>query len=224
MSSVFFNVRYSHFISVEVHFATFKTSFNTSSLFPELFPHKKFKFSLFFISLTESLPDYIPTTTSSTIETSDKRQIRRSTKTLILDAVLIFDEIICISSVCCDLRFYDLSRAGNLRLYIRNFPSPLNAFHFFECYDDEKNWKGQLNKDSDEGKKSRLIFGDFAGSIRLIEFSKNFRSQLRMGSMMRQISYQELMKVSEFILTILFKENCHAGLQTSEPIVKSIWN
>lgn len=144
--------------------------------------------SLIFDPSTDTIPD----TTSQTIELSDKRQIKRSTKTLILDATLIYDEIICISSVCCDLRFYDLTRAGNLRLYIRNFPSPLNAFHYFHYCDDDDE-----NNDDEGGKKSRLLFGDFVGSVRLIEFSKNFKAQLRIGSTIRQISYHELMKVKK---------------------------
>lgn len=115
---------------------------------------------------------------------------------------MIYNEIICISSVCCDLRFYDLTRAGNLRLYIRNFPSPLNAFHYFQyCDEEDNNCRGDddnnINRGNDEGKKSRLLFGDFAGSVRLIEFSKNFKAQFRMGSMIRQISYHELMKVKD---------------------------
>lgn len=131
-------------------------------------------------------------TTTPTIELSDKRQIKRSPRTLILDATIVCDEIICISSVCCDLRFYDLTRAGNLRLYIRNFPSPLNAFHHFSYEDDV------VNKKNDEGaKKSRLLFGDFAGSVRMIEFSKDFKALFRMGSMIRQISYHELIKVGK---------------------------
>lgn len=144
--------------------------------------------------------DSIPSTTSSSIELSDKRQIKRSTRVLVLDAILIYNEIICISSVCRDLRFYDLTRSGNLRLYIRNFPSPLNAFHYFQycadeehnnCHDDDNN----IKRSCDEGKKSRLLFGDFVGSVRLIEFSKNFKTHFRAGSMIRQISYHELMKV-----------------------------
>lgn len=144
-------------------------------------------------SLSDPSIDTIPDTTSPSIELSDKRQIKRSTKTLILDATLIYDEIICISSVCCDLRFYDLTRAGNLRLYIRNFPSPLNAFHYFRYSDDDEN-------NDEGGKKSRLLFGDFVGSVRLIEFSKNFKTQFRMGSTIRQLSYHELMKVKRFLM------------------------
>lgn len=136
--------------------------------------------------------DAIPMTTSPTIELSDKRQIKRSSRTLILDATIVCDEIICISSVCCDLRFYDLTRAGNLRLYIRNFPSPLNAFHHF-CYEEDDN---NINGDDEGAKKSRLLFGDFLGSVRMIEFAKNFKAQFRMGSMIRQITFHELIKVS----------------------------
>jgi hypothetical protein len=129
--------------------------------------------------------DAIPMTTTPSIELSDKRQIKRSSRTLILDATIVCDEIICISSVCCDLRFYDLARACNLRLYVHNFPRPLNAFHHFHSEDDDE-----------EGKKSKLLFGDFAGSVRMIEFARNFKAQFRMGSMIRQISYHELIKVS----------------------------
>lgn len=150
-----------------------------------------------FLKCLNTHSDQIPDTTSPTIELSDKRQIKRSTKTLILDATLIYDEIICISSVCCDLRFYDLTRAGNLRLYIRNFPSPLNAFHYSNDDDNNDDDDAEMKRKNRKsgGKKSRLLFGDFVGSVRLIEFSKNFKTHFRMGSMIRQISYHELMKV-----------------------------
>lgn len=139
--------------------------------------------------------DTILDTTSPTIELSDKRKIKKSTKTLILDAIVMTNmNIICVSSVCCDLRFYDLSTADkcNLRLYIRNFPSPLNAFYYCEDIVDS----GSNNHDTDVF--SRLIFGDFVGSVRVIDFSKNFKTHFRMGSMIQQISYGELMKVSLF--------------------------
>lgn len=101
-----------------------------------------------------------------------------------LDAVALVDmQIICMSSVCCDLRFYDVAAGKcNLRLYIRNFPSPLAAMHFHCSTDgDDKNFK--------------LIFGDMLGSVRVIYLAKNFKSKFREGSTLRQISYQDLMKV-----------------------------
>lgn len=101
-----------------------------------------------------------------------------------LDAVALVDmQIICMSSVCCDLRFYDVAAGKcNLRLYIRNFPSPLTAMHSHCSTDgDDKNFK--------------LIFGDMLGSVRVIYLAKNFKSKFREGSTLRQISYQELMKV-----------------------------
>lgn len=107
--------------------------------------------------------------------------------------------IICISSVCCDLRFYDISNVDecNLRLYIRNFPSPLSAFHYYYCEDSINNEASSSSDDNhDVGENiSRLIFGDFAGSVRMIDFTKNFKTNFRRGSMIRQISYSELMKV-----------------------------
>lgn len=133
--------------------------------------------------------DEIPDTASSTIELSDNRQIKKSPKTLILDASVLSDlRIICISSVCCDLRFYDVASITKfiLRIYIRNFPSPLNTFHYHCAADDDD-------------KTSKLIFGDMVGSVRLIHFTKAFKSHFRDGSMMRQISYHELIKVSPMV-------------------------
>lgn len=134
---------------------------------------------------TASLPDEIPETSSPTIELSDKRQIKKSSKTLLLNAVALMGlQIICISSVCSDLRFYDVSSTSkcNLRLYVRNFPSPLTSFHY------------HCSTDSDD-KKSKLIFGDMVGSVRVIYFAESFKSQFRDGSVIRQLSYNELMKV-----------------------------
>lgn len=139
--------------------------------------------------------DEIPVTSSRAIELSDKRQIKKSPKTLILDACnLSTFQIICVSSVCSDLRFYDYSTVGkcNLRLYIRNFPSPVVALHFYCSKTTSTN-----TASSDSGKDSRLILGDIFGDVRVIDFMKNFK--LRHGSMIRQISYQELMKVGTMI-------------------------
>lgn len=114
---------------------------------------------------------------------------------LILDAIVLPTmNIICISSTCCDLRFYEMSNCSgdaakcNLRLYIRDFPSPLNSLYFHSCCDDEQHRH-------DDGLSDRLIVGDFVGSVRVIDFAKNFKSHFRMGSVIRQISYVELMKV-----------------------------
>lgn len=129
------------------------------------------------------LSDEIPGTFAKAIELSDKRQIKKSPRTLILDACNLSDlQIICISSVCGDLRFYDYSTMGkcNLRLYIRCFPSPVVAIHFY-C-------------STDSSKELKLIFGDMAGTVRVIDFMKSFK--FRHGSVMRQFSYQELMKVT----------------------------
>jgi hypothetical protein len=71
----------------------------------------------------------------------------------------------------------------NLRLYIRNFPSPIVAIHFY-C-------------PSDSGKNSKLILGDMVGSVRVIDLLENFK--FRNGSLIRQYSYQELMKVATLI-------------------------
>lgn len=122
------------------------------------------------------ISDELPETSSSTIELYDKRQIKKSSKTLILDAVVLSDlQIICISSVCCDLRFYDISSSKcNLRLYVKNFSSPLNALYY---------------------RSSRLIIGDRAGSVYVLNFAMNFKRKLReVGSVIRQITYRELMK------------------------------
>ncbi|XP_070491037.1 WD repeat-containing protein on Y chromosome [Chironomus tepperi] len=138
--------------------------------------------------------DTVPATYSSTIEMSDMEGIKKNPKLLILDAIVMTSmNIICISSVCCDLRFYDISIAGkcDLRLYIRNFPSPLNTFYYYE--ELINNNDDDDNDDMDE-KISRLIFGDFVGSVRMIDFKKNFKSNFRMGAMIRQISYQDLME------------------------------
>lgn len=147
--------------------------------------------------------DEIPETSAPTIELSDKRQIKKSSKTLLLSAVALVDlQVICISSVCSDLRFYDVSSASkcNLRFYIRNFPYPLTTFHY-HCSTDDKN--------------SKLIFGDMAGSVRVIYFAKSFRSMYREGSVIRQLSYLELMKVTED----WFAESLMASMKSSHWIV-----
>lgn len=97
-------------------------------------------------------------------------------------------QIICISSVCSDLRFYDVSSASkcNLRLYIRNFPCPLNSF-FYHC---------AAGDSDDDEKNSKLILGDAQGSVRVIYLSKSFKRTFREGSLLRQISYRELIKVN----------------------------
>jgi hypothetical protein len=100
---------------------------------------------------------------------------------LLLDAIVLSDlQIICISSVCCDLRFYEVSSHGkcSLLLYIRDFPSPINTFHYHSSTNSQK-----------------LVFGDRVGCVRVIDFMKNFKSQLRIGSVIRQISYTTLIKV-----------------------------
>lgn len=135
---------------------------------------------------SSELSDEIPETSSSTIELSDRQQIKKSSRTLILDAVSLMDlQIICISSVCSDLRFYDVSSASkcNLRLYIRNFPCPLNSF-FYHC------------AASDGEENSKLILGDAQGSVRVIYLSKGFKRTFREGSLLRQFSYRELIKVN----------------------------
>lgn len=117
---------------------------------------------------------------SPTIELFEKRQIKKGAKTLILDAVVLADlQIICISSVCCDLRFYDVSTGKcNLRLYVKGFPSQLYSLHYHES-------------------TSKLIAGDSVGSVRVLTLSKDFRRKLKnVGtSVIRQITYAELIKV-----------------------------
>lgn len=159
-------------------FFSFSPTKNLSNELSHAFPHG-FHSSRNYSFFSDEIPD----TTSRTIELSDKRQIKKSPKTLILAACNLSDfQIICISSVCSDLRFYDYSTVDkcNLRFYIRSFPSPIVAIHF-HCFNDS-------------GKNSKLIFGDMVGSVRVIDFMKNFK--FRHGSMMRQVSYQELMKVA----------------------------
>lgn len=133
--------------------------------------------------------DEVPNTSSPTIESSDKRGLKKSSKTLLLDATAFMDmNIICISSVCCDLRLYDVSSKGrcNLRFYIRSFPYPLSTL-YYHCSTDEQK----------DVTTSKLIIGDMVGSVRVIYFQKNFKTKFREGSTIKQISYQELMKVSE---------------------------
>lgn len=127
--------------------------------------------------------DSIPETTSEAIEISDKIQMKKSPKKLIQDAIALPNlQIICISSVCCDLRLYDTSASKcDLRLYIRNFPEPLCKF-FYHC-------------STSEMKNSKLIFGDCVGTVRVIEFTKNFRHSFRSGTLLHQLSYKQLMKV-----------------------------
>ena len=127
--------------------------------------------------------DLIPETTSEVIEISDKIQLKRSPKTLILDAIVLPNlQIICITSVCCDLRFYDTSASKcNLKLYIRNFPEALCEF-FYHC-------------STVADKNSKLIFGDCVGTVRVIDFTKNFKYSFRQGTLLHQLSYNQLMKV-----------------------------
>jgi hypothetical protein len=118
------------------------------------------------------------------IELSEKRKIRKTSQALLLDAVILADlQIICISSVGCDLRFYDASLAAkcNLRFAIGSFPAPLSALH------------GHCSAD----KNAKLILGDMVGSVRVIYLEKNFKSQFRDGTSLKQSSYHELMRVSE---------------------------
>ncbi|CRK88605.1 CLUMA_CG002478, isoform A [Clunio marinus] len=119
----------------------------------------------------------VPETASPTIESSDKREIKKSSKTLILDAVILTDvKIICISSVCCDLRFYDCSTMNKciLRLYVRNFPSLISALHYHQPLDNRRN--------------AQLIIGDFNGTVRVIDFMKNSKIDFHSGSILCQIS------------------------------------
>lgn len=114
--------------------------------------------------------------------------MRRDPKVLILDAILLHNlKFICTSSTSNDLRFYDVSSSGcgALRVYIRSFPAPINTFYYHSSHDDESNFSG------------RLIFGDFVGSVRVIDFTKNFAKYFRNGTVIRQISYEELMKVNK---------------------------
>ncbi|KAL7016839.1 hypothetical protein ACKWTF_010156 [Chironomus riparius] len=178
--------------------------------------------------------DTVPGTYSSTIEMSDIQNIKKNPKLLILDAIVMTSmNIICISSICCDLRFYDISIAGkcDLRLYIRNFPSPLNTFYY--CEELIKN----DDDDNDDMKEniSRLIFGDFVGTVRVIDFEKNFKSNFRMGAMIRQISYDELMEGyfdtmkcfefmylhSDIIRQVSFSNNLNSIISASESTLTS---
>jgi hypothetical protein len=132
--------------------------------------------------------DTLLESSSSLIELFDDENVKRDPKMLVLDAVLLTDvSVICISSSCCDLRFYDTSNTGHsyLRLYIRNFPASLNAFDYHSYHDDEGECSG------------RLIFGDFVGSVRVIDFTKHFAKHFRSGTVIRQISYEELMEVNK---------------------------
>ncbi|CRK91080.1 CLUMA_CG004768, isoform A [Clunio marinus] len=127
--------------------------------------------------------DEVPETELPIIELSDKKLIKKSSKTLILDAVILTDlKIICISSVCCDLRFYDCSTINKciLRLYVRNFPYLISALHYHKPIDNKRN--------------AQLIIGDFNGTVRVIDFMKNFELDFRTGSILRQLSHSELMK------------------------------
>lgn len=104
---------------------------------------------------------------------------------MVLDAVALSDlQIICVSSVCCDLRFYDAPSASkcNLRLYVKNFPSPLRSLYYHQPSTDDKN--------------AKLIVGDMAGSVRVLILAKNFKRKLRDGgTVIKQISFRDLMKV-----------------------------
>lgn len=52
----------------------------------------------------------------------------------------------------------------DLRLYIRAFPRPSNTQHYRHC---------------PEPMNSKLILGDSVGSVRVIDFHRNFKSQFR---------------------------------------------
>lgn len=135
-------------------------------------------------SSLHSPTDNISDSPTMSIELSDKCEIKKTIRTLLLDAVILANlEIICISSVGCDLRFYDASLAAkcNLRFAIGSFPSPLSALHGHCCAD----------------KNAKLILGDMVGSIRVIYLDEDFKSQLRDGTSPKQSSYHELIRVSE---------------------------
>ncbi|KAG5673016.1 hypothetical protein PVAND_003094 [Polypedilum vanderplanki] len=122
---------------------------------------------------------------SSIIEQFDTDSIKKDPKMLIVDAVLLQNlNFVCIASSCRDLCFYDISSIGHgsLKLFINRFPFALSSFCYHSYHDDKGEFSG------------RLIFGDFVGSIRVIDFTKHFAAQLRHGSVIQQISYTDLIE------------------------------
>lgn len=159
------------------------------------------------------MADAIPDTTASTIKLSGKRQIKKNTKTLVLDAVVMANmSIICVATICCDLKFFDISSGKcSLRLHIRNFPSPLSTFYY---HPPPPPTTTTIIDDADaKDEDSRLVIGDFEGSIRVIDFLKNFKSHFRVGSIIRQFSYHELMKVRwiDWLGLIFINSFCNFG-------------
>jgi hypothetical protein len=157
-----------------------------------------------------NFPDTVPKTTDSMIELAAKDKFVKKSKIFILDAIVMTDmNIICVSSMCSDLRFFDMSTDKcHLRLYIRNFPSPLSTFHYHvrvanNNNDSDKNDEAIDDDEIDE--VATLICGDFAGSVLVIDFMSEFRSNFRKGASLRQISYQEMKKVKRNLMRKVFQ-------------------
>lgn len=87
-------------------------------------------------------------------------------KTWILNFLFIVDlQIICTSSIECDLRFYDTRANGfQLRLIISQFPSAINAMSY---------WFPLMGDNVNCLPISRIILGDFDGNVILLSFNAN---------------------------------------------------
>lgn len=107
-------------------------------------------------------------------------------KTWILDLVCMPDvNIICTSSIENDLRFYDI--AGNnflLKIIITNLPQSVSAMNY---------WFGKkTNVDS------KIILGDLAGNLSLLEFNPDMRGPFRStsGVSLGKTTWKEFCEVS----------------------------
>lgn len=95
------------------------------------------------------------------------------TRTCVLDFVFLPDvEIICTASIECDLRFYD-TRAGSFQLclIISRFPCAINRLNY---------WHQQSGNDvNSEVHQSKIVLGDWQGSVYLLEFDEVQRNPFR---------------------------------------------
>jgi WD40 repeat protein len=99
-------------------------------------------------------------------------------KVLILEASYLVDlQIICLSTIRCDLRFFDISgHKYFFRMIIENFPAPI------------------VTMDNSNKLAPRLLCGDLQGNVIILEFQKMFKRVFRSGISVRELVYSELLK------------------------------
>ncbi|XP_055606864.1 WD repeat-containing protein on Y chromosome [Uranotaenia lowii] len=103
-------------------------------------------------------------------------------KAVLLDTAVMPDQnYFCAACLECELRFYDIIASGfTLKTLINRIPHAINAL----CY--------HFSPTS----RSKLIFGDYIGHIRIIEFYPERKEPFKFdaGSTITRISFQDLMK------------------------------